>query len=147
MLEKQLAEIAEIPSRLDKLIDRIERSNSTLANQVNSTMMRTAKELTTISSKRETSSYAVQHSMPEWMKWTIVISVIFIAMACISNSVYNIWFSSNTTTNNVTSFEVTDVNDTTEVMFESADTMRIPPKEDQPQQPSPNYQNRNSTIQ
>ena len=31
--------------------------------------------------------------LPGWMKWTIVVSVILIALACISNTIYNIWFA------------------------------------------------------
>lgn len=126
MLEKQLAEIAGIPSRLDKLIDRVERSNSTLANQVNNTMMHTAKELTSVSSNGESSPYAVQQFMPGWMKWTIVISVIFIAMACIANTVFNIWFSSNNVEpQKEITFEVTDVDTTAAVVQDHIDTASV----------------------
>lgn len=93
MLQKQLAEIAAIPGKLDKLIERMERSNSTLASQVNVTMTRTAKELTLLSSKEDISPYEIPQVLPGWMKWTIVVSVIIITMACISNTIYNIWFS------------------------------------------------------
>ena len=71
----------------------MESSNSTLASQVNGTMTRTAKELTLLSSKENTSPYAIPQVLPGWMKWTIVVSVIIITMACISNTIYNIWFS------------------------------------------------------
>ncbi|MBR1793454.1 MAG: hypothetical protein IJ764_07450 [Bacteroidales bacterium] len=97
LLQKQLAEIAGIPGKLDKLIDRMERSNNSLASQVSGTMTRTAKELTTVSSRGGASPYLVPPMMPEWLKWTIVVSVILMAIACISNTVYNIWFSSNNT--------------------------------------------------
>lgn len=93
MLQKQLVEIAGIPGKLDKLIDRMERSNSILASSVNGTMARTAKELTTISSHGETSLHAIPQVLSGWMKWTIVVSVILIALACISHTVYNIWFA------------------------------------------------------
>lgn len=87
MLQQQLAEIAGIPGKLDMLIDRIERSNSSLVSQVNGTMTRTAKELTTISLKGESSPYSVPSMLPRWMKWTIVVSVVLIALACTSNTV------------------------------------------------------------
>lgn len=93
MLQKQLVEIAGIPSKLDILIDRIERSNSALASSVNGTMARTAKELTTTSSHVETFPYTIPQVLPVWMKWIIVVSVILIALACISNTIYNIWFA------------------------------------------------------
>lgn len=92
MLQKQLAEIAGIPDKLDKLIDRMECSNSALASSVNGTMARTAKELTTASSHDGASPYATPQVLSGWMKWTIVVSVILIALACISNTIYNIWF-------------------------------------------------------
>ena len=94
MLQKQLAEISSIPARLDSLIERMERSNSTLSSQVNATMTKTTRELMSVSSSGETSPYSVPQMMPKWMKWTILISVIFIALACVSNTVYNICFDS-----------------------------------------------------
>ena len=60
MLQKQLVEIAGIPGKLDKLIDRMERSNSSLASQVSSTMTQTVKELTSVSFRGEFSPYSVQ---------------------------------------------------------------------------------------
>lgn len=94
MLQKQLSEIAGIPGKLDKLIERMERSNSTLASSVNGTLVRTAKELTTLkSSQGEVSPYSAPQILPSWMKWTIVVSVILIALACISNTFYNIWYA------------------------------------------------------
>lgn len=94
MLQKQLAEISSTPARLDSLIERMERSNSTLASQVNATMTKTTRELMSVSSSGETSPYSVPQMMPKWMKWTILVSVIFIALACVSNTVYNICFDS-----------------------------------------------------
>lgn len=93
LLQKQLAEIAGIPAKLDKLIDSIEQSNNTLASQVNGIMTRTANVLTTFSYKGE-SSYSIKNILPVWMKWTIVVSAILIAIACTANTVYNIWFTS-----------------------------------------------------
>ncbi len=93
MLQKQLAEIAGIPGKLDQLIDRMECSNSALASSVNGTMARIVKELTTTSYYGKSSPYAIPQMLPGWMKWTIVVSVILIALACISNTIYNIWFA------------------------------------------------------
>lgn len=93
MLQKQLAEIAGIPGKLDRLIDRMECSNSALASSVNGMMARTAKELTAASFHDEASPYATPQVLSGWMKWTIVVSVILIALACISNTIYNIWFA------------------------------------------------------
>lgn len=134
MLQKQLAEIAGIPAKLDKLIERMERSNSTLASQVSGTMTRTAKELTTVSSKGESSPYAVPQMMPNWMKWTIVISVILIALACISNTVYNICFAPEYSTTSAATWEKTDEADSTMVVPIQADSIQVQPVPQTPQQ-------------
>ena len=134
MLQKQLAEIAGIPAKLDKLIERMERSNSTLASQVSGTMTRTAKELTTVSSKGESSPYAVPQMMPNWMKWTIVISVIMIALACISNTVYNICFAPENSTTSAATWKKTDEADSTMVVPIQADSIQVQPVPQTPQQ-------------
>ena len=134
MLQKQLAEIAGIPVKLDKLIDRMERSNSTLASQVSGTMTRTAKELITVSSKGEPSPYAVPQMMPGWMKWTIVVSVILIALACISNTVYNICFAPENSTTSAATWETTDQADSTMVVPIQADSIQVQPVPQTPQQ-------------
>ena len=127
MLQKQLAEIAGIPAKLDKLIERMERSNSTLASQVSGTMTRTAKELTTISSKGESTPYAIPQMMPGWMKWTIVVAIILIALACISNTVYNICFAPDNSTTSVATLENTDAADSTMVVPVQTDTIQVQP--------------------
>lgn len=134
MLQKQLAEIAGIPAKIDKLIERMERSNSTLASQVSGTMTRTAKELTTVSSKGESSPYAVPQMMPNWMKWTIVVSVILIALACISNTVYNICFAPDNSTTSVATWKKTDDVDSTMVVPIQADSIQVQPVPQTPQQ-------------
>ena len=134
MLQKQLAEIAGIPAKLDKLIERMERSNSTLASQVSGTMTRTAKELTTVSSKGESSPYAIPQMMPNWMKWTIVISVIMIALDCISNTVYNICFAPENSTTSAATWETTDQADSTMVVPIQADSIQVQPVPQTPQQ-------------
>ena len=134
MLQKQLSEIAGIPAKLDKLIERMERSNSTLASQVSGTMTRTAKELTTVSSKGESSPYTVPQIMPGWMKWTIVVSVILIALACISNTVYNICFAPENSTTSAATWEKTDEADSTMVVPIQADSIQVQTVPQTPQQ-------------
>ena len=127
MLQKQLSEIAGIPGKLDKLIDRLERSNSTLALQVSGTMTRTAKELTMVSSRGESSSFFVPPMMSRWMKWTIVVSVVLIALACISNTVYNICFKSDSTPSGTVNNEVSEITDSTMMMQQLKDSISMNP--------------------
>lgn len=92
LLEKQLSEISTIPAKLDRLIEHMERSNREMASQVNYTMNRTVKEILSLSSREENSTFTVSPILPSWMKWTVVISAVLIALACIFNVVYNVWF-------------------------------------------------------
>lgn len=127
MLQRQLAEIAGIPGKLDKLIDRIERSNTALASSVNGTMVRTAKELATTSSHVETSPYIIPQVLPVWMKWIIVVSVILIALACISNTVYNIWFAEDNAPSITATIGEADNIDSTMIAPIGIDSVKIQP--------------------
>lgn len=94
MLEKRFEEIAGIPGKLDELIERMERSNSELASQISSTLSKTAKDsVMTSTINKESRPVVVPPVFSNWMKWTIMISVIIIAFACISNTVHTIWFN------------------------------------------------------
>ena len=131
-LEKQLAEIAGIPVRLDKLIERIERSNNTLASQVNGTMTRTAKEMSNITFKSDTPTVSIPQVLPGWMKWTIVFSIIIIALASISNVIYNIGFMSKKVPSEAAVVKIIDDTDSLKVISHNnenapVDTMHIAP--------------------
>lgn len=134
MLQKQLAEIAGIPAKLDKLIERMERSNSTLSSQVSDPMTRTVKGLTTVSSEGESSPHVLTQMMPDWMTWTIVVSVILIALACISNTVYNMCFASDNSTISAVSWEKPNDTDSTMVVSIQADSIPVQPASQTPQQ-------------
>lgn len=136
MLQKQLAEIAGIPVKLDKLIDRMERSSSSLASQVSGTMTRTVKELTSVSSRDMSSPYAIPPILSGWMKWTIVVSAILIALACITNTVYNIWFTSDRTSIEATIKDVSEEMDSTFVIQQMKDSVHVIPVQ-QPAQSDP----------
>lgn len=119
MLEKKLGEISAIPSKLDILINRIEQSNITLASNVKNTMNQTVQGLLAGFSKTSGSSnpnYATP-ILPSWMKWTIIVSVILIALACISNTAYNIWYTSTQTKNvEMSNEKLNAVTDSTSLM-------------------------------
>lgn len=127
MLQKQLVEIAGIPGKLDKLIDRMERSNSSLASQVSSTMTQTVKELTSVSFRGEFSPYSVLPILPRWMKWIVVVSVILIALACITNTVYNIWFASDSASIEATVEDIDEKTDSTLVIQQMKDSVQMNP--------------------
>lgn len=88
-LAKQLEEISSIPVRLDKLIDKVEKSNAKLASDISFALkqsMQTAKVTAQLSSDEGT-VIAVGSSMPSWMKWTAISALVIIAAACVFNVV------------------------------------------------------------
>jgi len=87
-LAKQLEEISSIPVRLDKLIDKIEKSNAKLASDISFTLkqsMQTAKVAAQLGS--DGGMVITGPSMPSWMKWTAISALIIIAAACVFNVV------------------------------------------------------------
>lgn len=99
MLERKLSEISDIPKKLDKLIDRVERSNNILSSNISLAMRNLANGMTTNSCD---GSFIAQPaiSFPKWMKWTIVVSVVLIALTCVANTAYSIWTTENYSTHN-----------------------------------------------
>lgn len=104
MLQQRFAEISAIPMRLDNLISKIEASNSKLASIVADTMDKAAQKLVSSANDLKKSASCnssnqgfadVNGGFPKWMRWTIVISAIVVAIACLANTVNNIWFHEN----------------------------------------------------
>ena len=88
-LAKQLEEISSIPIRLDKLIDKVEKSNTKLASDISFALkqsMQTAKVTAQLRNDGEP-IFASSLSMPSWMKWTAISALVIIAAACVFNVV------------------------------------------------------------
>lgn len=88
-IAKQLEEISSIPVRLDKLIDKMEKSNAKLASDISFALRQSIQTNKVTSQIRgeEGSIIAAGESMPSWMKWTIISALVIIAVACIFNVV------------------------------------------------------------
>lgn len=89
-LAKQLEEITAIPVRLDKLIEKIEKSNSRLAADISSSLkqtLQTAKVTAQLSGGNGGGSYIPGSTTPTWMKFTGWCAIVIIALACIFNVV------------------------------------------------------------
>jgi len=87
-LAKQLEEISSIPVHLDKLIDKVEKSNAKLASDISFALkqsMQTAKVSAQLGGDGGT--VITGPSMPSWMKWTAISALVLIAVACIFNVV------------------------------------------------------------
>lgn len=98
-LENKLAEISRIPELLDRLISKIEKSNKSLASNINAEIGKAVDEIKA-SQGNGTWKEPEQSSrfIPKWIKWTIVISLIVIAVACLSNTVLNMFFNNKNLT-------------------------------------------------
>lgn len=106
---QKLEEISAIPSKLDKLIDRIEKSNVSLAKQISQSVRsipinRGAGQI--VAANNNTDSISEETS---WLKWSIVIAIIVIALACIANLTVNIISLKNNDINMETSGTVSSV--------------------------------------
>lgn len=128
MLERKLSEISAIPGQLDKLIKKMEESNAKVLSSVSSTMEKTAKEIVANVGRGTVAPTAVSgNGMPVWMRWTIVGSVIVIALACVVNTCYNIFYGNvQTTTTEPMETEVDSTSvtsDTAKVGIVAKDTM------------------------
>lgn len=101
MLQKRLSDISGIPAKLDILINKMENSNAKLATSVAVTMDKAAQKMMKVSaSKVQSGSSGIPANgsgFSKWMRWTILLSAIIVALACLSNTVYNIWFSRGVT--------------------------------------------------
>lgn len=91
--------ISKIPERLDKLVDKIEQSNNSLADRVSSTLNQALQLMTksitknTLKDNRERIEIVEEtpkHLFPTWMNWTIISILFIIALSCTLNLVYNI---------------------------------------------------------
>ena len=88
-LISNIEKVATIPAQIDKLIEKIELSNRSLGNEIVKTMNQTIQSVNGKIERKVDSSSNLQ-LLPRWMTWTIVISAIIIALACVTNTVYNI---------------------------------------------------------
>ncbi|MDE5881509.1 MAG: hypothetical protein K2H60_07230 [Muribaculaceae bacterium] len=87
-LAKQLEEISSLPVRLDKLIEKVERSNAGLATDISFALRQSVETVkVTAQSSGEGGIIIAQPSMPLWMKWTVVSTLVLIAAGCIFNVV------------------------------------------------------------
>lgn len=86
-MAKQLEEISSIPARLDKLIEKVEKSNAKLSGDVTSALMQVVQSNRNQHYSAGSDGTVVVNSMPDWMKWTGLVAVVIIAAACVFNVV------------------------------------------------------------
>lgn len=142
MLQKRLSDISEIPSKLDKLIDRMEKSNDRLVSSVSAKMDNTAEKIFKAYSNAGHGGVVYNGGFPRWMRWVFLVSVIVVALSCVGNTVYGIWFvggktetvSVETPSDSVASIDsvMPKVVDSIRPQHVAGDNQRIPVKKGEP---------------
>ena len=88
-LIKSLEPIANIPIQLDKLFNKIEQSNNSFSYEISQIMSKKTQPVEYVCNKEGVTSHSPR-IFPSWINWTIVVSIIIIALACVTNTVYNV---------------------------------------------------------
>lgn len=89
-MARKLSEVSEIPKHIEKLIDRIEKSNQRLADQLShSARLASPKtsDVVSLDNNHENYYQSNYNPTPFWMKWAGLSAVVIIAIACIFNVV------------------------------------------------------------
>lgn len=90
--------ISQIPERLDKLVEKVEQSNISLADKVSSTLNQALQLMTknvaksVLKDNRERVEYVDESPkalFPIWMNWIIISILFIIALSCTLNLVFN----------------------------------------------------------
>lgn len=92
-LAKQLEEIASIPTYLDKLIDKIEKSNARLATDISQSVKQTlmaAKVDSQLLGNKNHTTIGGDY-LPKWMKVSGWAALVIIALACIFNVILTLF--------------------------------------------------------
>ena len=96
VLVDNIKEIAQIPERLDKLVDKMEQSNALLANKISETLNQTIQAISKSIAKNvpqrpiEMVASPSVKMLPIWMNWTIVVALIVIALSCVLSLAYDV---------------------------------------------------------
>lgn len=93
MLEQKLADVAEIPKKIDDMIARLEQSN----NQLYSNFLFSTREtlLQFAKATKENKGFAPKNSnqASHRTSWIVIVCAILIAIVCTANTIHNIWFA------------------------------------------------------
>ena len=94
MLQQRLIDITKIVPKLDELIRSINQSNNNLSKNLDKTIKEISKQKVS-RGLSGSGNYSSSLAIPKWMKWTGLISVVLIMLACISNTLFNILSNPN----------------------------------------------------
>lgn len=87
MLERRLSDIAELAPKLDNLVQKLEQANNKMASSIDTSLKQLKKDL----HNPDGPGGGPHPVFPNRVKWVLIILVGLIAIACISNTIHNIW--------------------------------------------------------
>ena len=99
LLVDNIKAIAQIPGRLDRLVEKVEQSNANLAAKItdslNHSIQTIAKSLSKNNSTEKVGNEKVSsensvYLFPSWMNWIIIVTLIVIALSCVLNLTYDV---------------------------------------------------------
>lgn len=127
-LARQLEEISSIPARLDKLIEKIEKSNSKLTSEISQSVKQTlltAKVNNQLSDGTEQTSYIGGTNIPNWMKFSAWGALVIIAIACVFNIVIQFYPLKNNSQSQLIETSEQEVIQHTHIYAQPIDTVKI----------------------
>lgn len=95
MLEQRLADVTKIPQKMDEMITRLEKSNSQLYSNFLLSTRETIIQYAKASKENESTDLVVSETKQHKTSRIVIVCAILIAVACIANTVHNIWFIDN----------------------------------------------------
>lgn len=136
MLEQKLADVAEIPQKIDDMITRLEQSNSQLYSNFVFSSRETLIQFAKANKENGKATSAGQEIKPYRTSWIVIVCAVLIAIACISNTIHNIWFASEKPPIEAPIKNVTDDIESTLVTPQEKDSVQLQHAQ-QPVQTSP----------
>ena len=127
-LARQLEEISSIPARLDKLIEKIEKSNSKLASEISLSVKQTlltAKVNNQLSDEVGQTPYIGGTNIPNWMKFSAWGALVIIAIACVFNIVIQFYPLKNNSQSQLIETSEQEVIQHTHIYAQPIDTVKI----------------------
>ena len=93
MLEQKLADVAEIPQKIDEMITRLEQANSQLYSNFIFSTRETLLQFAKASKKNIDNDPDTSAPTTYKTSWVVIVCAILIAIACTANTIHNIWFT------------------------------------------------------
>ena len=95
LLEEKLSEVSRIPEKIDLMIDRLQQSNSQLYSSLAISLNDMARKIAENLKDLPSANSSAPERRERKINWLLIVSVVLIAIACVANTVHNIWFDNN----------------------------------------------------